>query len=186
MSKRKPKYIRKAPRSRLDKLLSDPKAITGILVAACVLALIAVVLILVSGRQEPEQKAFTPPPFEEAAVVGTPQVPEELGWSELAVRDGYVVHVCGVLDSRDGETVPVWFASDADNQVWLKLRLRDGETNAVLGQTGIIKPGEYVERLKLEEKAVSANVILEIMGYEPETYYSAGTVGLATTLSVAG
>ena len=29
-------------------------------------------------------------------------------------------------------------------------------------------------------------VILEIMGYEPETYYSAGTVGLATTLSVAG
>ena len=50
MSKKKSKYIKKAPRSRLDKLLSDPKAITGILAAACVLALIAVVMILISGK----------------------------------------------------------------------------------------------------------------------------------------
>mgnify|MGYP007070148465 CR=1 FL=1 len=102
--------------------------------------------------------------------------------TELTVREGYVVHVCGVLRANADGMLPVWFASDAGNDVWLKLRLRnaDGE---IIGETGILRPGEYVELMRLGENAATGDVVLEIMGYEPETYYSAGSVGLATALT---
>ena len=174
------------PAKGLDRLISDPKATLGILIAVCVIAAIAITAIIigaVNSAGHAKKAEFTPPPFEENAVVGVPEVDEALGWSELAVRDGYVVHVCGMLNSYDGETVAVWFTSDANNDVWLKLRMRDTE-GTILGQTGILRPGEYVEYMTLNESAHTGDVILEIMGYEPETYYSAGTVGLSTTLTL--
>ena len=185
MSKKKRKKPTKAaPETGLDKLITNPRFITCVLAAVCLIAVAAIVLILTSGaEQQTVKKEFVPPPFDETAVVGAPDVPEELGWSELAVREGYLVHVCGVLNAYDGKTVTVWFASDEGNDVWLKLRMRDAE-GTILGQTGIIRPGEYVERMELNDSAHSGDVVLEIMGYEPETYYSAGTVGLATTLTL--
>lgn len=153
--------------------------------AACVVALI--VLIAVANTLEQKQTTnvgeFTPPPFESAAVSGVPEVDKTLGWSELSVRQGYVAHVCGVLRSDADGTVAVWFSSDAGNDVWLKLRLKNAD-GVTVGETGILKPGEYVEKLQLNDHAKSGDVILYIMGYEPETYYSAGSVSLATKLTM--
>lgn len=185
MSKKKYKNSKKnMTDTGMDKLITNPRFIIGVLAVACVIAAVAIVMIFTSGNTQAAKKEFVPPPFDETAVVGTPDVAEELGWSELAVREGYLVHVCGVLNSDDAKTVAVWFTSDEGNDVWLKLRMRDAE-GTIIGQTGIIKPGEYVERMELNENAHSGDVVLEIMGYEPETYYSAGAVGLATTLTLS-
>ncbi|HZJ75915.1 MAG TPA: hypothetical protein VFD25_04935 [Clostridia bacterium] len=47
------------------------------------------------------------------------------------------------------------------------------------------KSGHYVKRVKLHTEIDSAvNVTLKVMGYEPETYLSAGAVTLKTTLNV--
>lgn len=172
------------------KLSRTQIAVVCLLGAAIVAALI--VLIGMAGasadkRQTVVRGTFTPPPFDSAAVTGVPEVDEELGWSELAIRDGYVVHLCGVLNADADGTVPVWFSSDGGNDVWLKLRLKSAE-GETLGETGILRPGEYVECLRLNDRAAVKNgmaVTLQVMGYEPETYYSAGSVGLATTLSLA-
>lgn len=174
------------------KLSRTQIAIICLLGAAIVAALI--VLIVMADASANRQQTvirgdFTPPPFESAAITGVPEVDEELGWSELAIRDGYVVHLCGVLNANVDGIVPVWLSSDSSNDVWVKLRLRNSE-GELLGETGILKPGEYVENLKitaieaLPGKGESADVILQVMGYEPDTYYSAGSVGLATTLSL--
>ena len=152
--------------------------------AACVVALLVLIAVArASAQKQTTVGEFTPPPFESAAVFGVPEVDDELGWSELTVRSGYVVHVCGVLRADADGTVAVWFSSDADNNVWLKLRLKNSDGQTV-GETGILKPGEYVELMKLNDEAKSGDVILQIMGYEPETYYSAGSVTLATTLTM--
>jgi len=37
---------------------------------------------------------FTPPPFDSTAVVGTPTVPDNLGWQELDAQV-YKVGICG-------------------------------------------------------------------------------------------
>ena len=154
--------------------------------AACVVALIVLIAVARTSAQDqtPSVGEFTPPPFESAAVSGVPEVDDTLGWSEIAVRQGYIAHVCGVLRADADGTVDVWFSSDADNEVWLKLRLKNaaGET---LGETGLLKPGEYVEKLQLKDGAEPGEVVLCIMGYEPDTYYSAGTVSLSTKLEIS-
>lgn len=128
---------------------------------------------------------FAAPPHEENAVVGIPSVDETLGWSSLEVQTGYIVHVCGVLKADENGVLPVYFSSDADNVVWVKLRVIDEAGNR-LGETGLLYSGEYVEALQLNENAASGTVTLQIMGYEPESYYSAGTVGLMTELVMPG
>ena len=69
------------------------------------------------------------------------------------------------------------------NQIWTKLRILDQDGN-IIGETGLLKPGQYVESVQLNDVAVSGNVTLQVMGYEPDTYFSAGSVGLATTLNM--
>lgn len=136
-----------------------------------------------TSTQETVMGDFNAPEFDPNAVVGVPTVDENLGWAVLDISEGYSVHVCGILNADASGSLPVWFASDADNTVWVKLRLLDADGN-VLGETGILKPGEYVERMQLVEGTHSCAVTLQVMGYEPETYYSAGSVGLATNLIV--
>lgn len=170
----------------IDKLTKDQTRVVGLLGAACCLALIVLIAVARTSaqRQATTGGHFTPPAFESAAVTGVPEVDDKLGWAELSVREGYVVHVCGVLRADADGSVPVWFASDAGNDVWLKLRVCD-EEDYVLGESGVLRPGEYVERVRLKSvPPADTPVVLYVMGYEPETYYSAGTVSLATTLEV--
>ena len=156
-----------------------------ILILAAALVAVSILAWVTLGR-EPDTVAgqFTAPALDPAALAGRPDVPAELGWSELPVREGYSVRVSGEL-AADGEgRVPVWFYSDGENQVWVKLRMLDGEGN-VLGETGVLRPGEYVQAMTLSTVPKRTGpVTLVVVGYEPETYYSAGSVSLSTTLRI--
>jgi len=80
--------------------------------------------------------------------------------------------------------VDVYFTSPETNEVWLKLALADDQGN-VLGETGVIKPGQYVKQLTLGELPdADISVKMKIIAFEPETYVSMGTVPLHTTLKI--
>ena len=77
----------------------------------CVAGMVTALLL----TSRPVQGTFTPPPFEEAAVTGTPQVSEELGWQELdaqafrsqleagvEIADGYGAGGMDVVCQDDG------------------------------------------------------------------------------------
>lgn len=159
-----------------------PRQNNRILLLCCLAAAaVILVLLLVPANRPAQYGGFTPPPFDPAAVSGAPQVPAELGWSEVELRAGLSASVCGVLNEQGGE-VPVWFYNHPDSDSWLKLRLLDEDGN-ILGETGLLRPGEYVRHLTLDTvPRRNTTVVLYIMGYEPETYYSAGSLGLQTTL----
>lgn len=143
-----------------------------------------IIALTLAGKQEPP--VFTPPNFDAAAQSGTPAVPSNLGWSEI-YQDGmgYTVHVCGKVIVNDG-SADVYFANDRDNAVWLKLRITD-EKGAILGETGLIKPDEYVRSVTLRTVPEDGSKVkMKIMAYEPDTYYSAGSVSLQTTIRVGG
>ena len=54
-----------------------------------------------------------------------------------------------------------------------------------LVETGLIRPGEYAQILKLTTlPEATADVVMIVMSYEPDTYYSMGSVSLYTTLVV--
>lgn len=54
------------------------KVVTVLGVAFAVIALVMIIVLCLPRENEAD---FIPPPFEENAVVGTPDVPEELGYS---------------------------------------------------------------------------------------------------------
>ena len=150
-------------------------ALAGILCAVCLCA-----MFYVLDRTGGETNEFVPPPFDDDARTGTPEVPEELGWGELDA-ESYKFSVCGVFAPVDGQA-DVWLTNPEKNDVWLKLRVLD-ESGNTLGETGLIRPGEYVRSVALDPvPAAEDAVVMKIMAYEPDTYYSAGVVSLNTTV----
>ena len=148
----------------------------------CVLSLAVMVFALTRQDEvQTEMGEFTPPPFESSAVVGAPTVPDGLGWQELDAQ-AYKVGICGKF-IPDGNTADVWFTNPESNTVWLKVRVLDEKGNT-LGETGIIKPGEYVQSVTLATVPKTGTpIVLKIMAYQPDTYYSEGAVSLNTTIS---
>lgn len=153
---------------------------TPLILAAtiCVLSLIVMIFAL-TGQKEPQAAGeFTPPPFDSAAVVGTPAVPDGLGYSELDCQV-YKVSLCG----KPGANGDIWLTNPETNTVWLKVRVLDEKGN-ILGETGLLRPGEYVRTVALSAVPKSGTPItLKIMAYEPDTYHSAGAASLNTTFA---
>lgn len=143
----------------------------------CVLSLTAMVLAL---SREPQKAEFTPPPFEPEAQAGAPEVPEGLGYQELDVQV-FRVCLCGELRICDG-AAEVWFTNPHNNTVWMKLRVLN-EAGQIMGETGLLRPGEYVQHVMLKETGPGKPVILKVMAYEPETYHSSGSVELHTCIT---
>ena len=159
---------------------------TGLMVMIAVTILsVAVMLsaLLLTGK---EQKAeFVPPPFDPAAQAGTPVVPDDLAYGEL-YQDGmaYRFSICGMVTAQDSNAI-VYLTNPAENDVWLKVRLYS-EIGELLGESGLIRPGEYVEGVALSTIPQSGTPIkMKIMGYVPESYHSAGAVVLNTEMYTA-
>ena len=161
---------------------SAPKLNNSILLLGCLAAAVVILLLLLVPEKDAVTYGdFIPPTFDPAAVSGVPDVPAELGWSELQIREGLRASVCGVLNEANGQ-VALWFYNHPDSDSWLKLRLLDTQGN-ILGQSGLLRPGEYLQSLTLDTvPGENTTVVLYMMGYQPETYYSAGSLGLQTTL----
>lgn len=147
---------------------------TGIL---CAISIIVMMITLVYCRKTED---FSPPPFDSEAQTGIPNVPDDLGYAEMDAK-AFLFAAAGELTLED-EAVDIWLTNSEKNSVWLKVRVYDADGN-VLGESGLIRPGEYVRTVKLDKlPQETVSVVLKIMAYEPETYYSAGTVNLKTTL----
>ena len=149
-------------------------------IAICAVAVVAMIIALCVPKEE--RGEFTPPPFEANAVSGVPTVNDALGYSEI-YQDGmgFSAWVCGNV-TMNGKDARVYFTNPAANTVWLKVRLLDASGN-ILGESGILKPGEYVEHVTLtSELAMGMGISIKIMAYEPETYHSEGAVVLNTAI----
>ena len=157
------------------------KYILPLAAVLCAVSLAVMVFALTRQEVQTEMGEFTPPPFDGGAVVGSPAVPEGLGWQELDAKV-YKAGICGKFIPK-GNTADVWLTNPESNTVWLKVRVLDEKGNT-LGETGIIKPGEYVQSVELDNVPKAGKpIVLKIMAYQPDTYYSEGAVSLNTTIS---
>ena len=154
--------------------------VLGAVLAVLAVAMIAALCLPRSGIAD-----FIPPPFEQNAVSGVPEVAEALGYSS-PYKEGmsYRFSVCGNVKTEGSDAV-VYLTNPAENNVWLKVRILDADGKA-LGDSGIIKPGEYVRSVSLSSvPAAGTKIKLKIMGYEPDTYHSAGSATLNTVMGGA-
>ena len=142
-------------------------------------------IVMITALCIPKTTEFVPPDFEAAAVQGTPEVEESMGYiSPYQEGMGYRFSVCGNV-VMEGSNAAVYLTNPEENDVWLKLRVLD-ENDNILGETGLIRPGEYVKDVALTENLTAGTKIkLKIMSYELETYFSAGSATLNTTIGSA-
>lgn len=165
---------------------NNPKTNKTVPVLCGVFAVVLIVMsaALVFGRKH-KTTEFTPPPFDATAAAGVPTVPESLGYiSPYQEGMGYRFSVCGNV-VMEGSNAAVYLTNPEENDVWLKLRVLD-ENDNILGETGLIRPGEYVKDVALTGNLTAGTKIkLKIMGYEPETYFSAGSATLNTAIGGA-
>lgn len=156
------------------------KITIGVLGGLFIVSLITMIVVLVSANAKPK---FVPPEFDATAIVGEPDAKSIKTYGEFAGESaGFKAGMCGQPELKDGK-IYVYFANSKDNKVWLKLRALDKDGNK-LYDTGIIKPGQYIEYIELGENIKAKDEItFKIMAYQPDTYYSEGAVTLNTVIS---
>lgn len=161
------------------------KKIRHFLSIAWILCLVTFVAMLVSLRFSQKRTVdFIPPDFDDSAQSGKPNISDSaasLENSEWQILDAQAFHVgiCGKFCPHE-TGADVWLYNEESNDVWLKLRVCD-ENGQIIGETGLIKPNEYVRSVNLTAvPQIGATVELKFMAYEPDTYYSAGAATLRT------
>lgn len=143
------------------------------LIFATVLCFVSLGLTFVIFNNINNSKKFEPPRFEENKSYGIPKVANEYQWGIIDANN-FLVGMCGNVYLE--EKTVIYFTNPTENSVWLKLRLLDEKGN-IHGETGLIKPGEYVEFVYLDnKKQPNGKISFKIMAYEPETYYSQGSI----------
>ena len=153
--------------------------------ATILVILIASILILAGKKKEPIVGDFEAPAFDPQATVGVPEnLDESLNFQMFSVEDKMRVGMCGNLTLKEDSTVDIYFTSDASNTFWAKVRLLDADGN-VLGESGLIKAGEYVKVVHIDNPPkASTSVIAKILTYEENTYYSKGSVAAQVIMNV--
>lgn len=146
-----------------------------LLAVLCAVSLVMMTAALLFGGNN---GAFVPPPFDPAAQTGSPAVPAGMGYQELDAGV-FRAALCAQIVAENG-TAAVYLTNPLDNGLWLKLRLLD-ENGNLLGETGLIRPGEYVRQVPLRAVPEPGDpLVLKVMAYEPETYHSQGSVTVNT------
>lgn len=126
---------------------------------------------------------YTPPPFETMAVAGVPTPPENLGYGEISSEGGFTFSIAGTMYQQQDGSLLVYFTNPQHSEANLQCEILN-EDGTVLYKSGVIRPGEYVERLqpleKLQNKATKIEV--NVYAFAPETWYSKGTINLQNIL----
>lgn len=155
----------------------------GILLGALLLAS----GILFATQQEPEPivNEFVPPEFDSTAQAGTPgPLDAAFAYGSLELTPTAVVSMCANVICENN-AARVYFTSHEGNEGWLKIKLLDAD-GTLLGQSGLLRPGEYIESVQLDTAAEKSGIItVKILIYEPDTYLSLGSASAQIALSVS-
>lgn len=131
-------------------------------------------------------RTYEPPAFDVNAVTGEPIVPEELGYGIGGASDdsSFKAGLASKWVREQDGSLPVWFTNPAENDVYLLIRVTRAEDQKVIYESGLIRPGEYVEKLTPLESLSSdpINVDAAIYSFDPDNYHSMGTFHLSGTV----
>ena len=146
----------------------------GILIWSVVLLISVAAFIYLLGEYN-NKKTFVKPSFDENAVEGTPTVSEEMSYESLDAEGLYSVSLCGKPIIEDNK-LKIYLTSSEDNNIYIKARVY--KIDKVIGESGLIKPNEYIENIGVKNVKKGDTLTVKIMGYDKDNYYSAGVINV--------
>lgn len=136
-------------------------------------------IIIFAVHYEPQYKL---PLFESKAESGLPNPPKNFDYQAIPTEEWQCYIAATTYQQEDG-SLKVYFTNPEGNEAYLMCEVTDS-TGKILYKSGIIIPGNYVESLypikKLKNEAIEIEI--KIYAFEPEYYYSLGTLIIRNVL----
>lgn len=149
--------------------------------AVLILAVIAVVVVLIVKMNQTVKGDFVKPEFDSSAIVADMDYLSSIqSFSTLQATSDLGVALMSDVYLNDNK-YQLYFCSLDTNKDYLLVRIYDETGEVLLGQSGLVKPGEcvqYVDAISVPKD--SENIKIKVLTYEPETYLSQGTFSLNT------
>lgn len=155
--------------------MKNNKMTIGLGVVLIILVL-GIILLLININSK---NKFVKPEFDKNVT----EIPEKLDYkkNELKISEGYIVYL-NPRPTIDNDYLKIDFISNKNNKIWIKVRVFDNNKK-LIAESGLLKPGEYLEKVKLKGKVnTNVEITYKIMGYEMDNYLSAGSVSLNTRI----
>lgn len=150
-----------------------------IIILSLVLLFLILIIILLSINIK-NKETFVKPEFDSNVLT---EIPENINYqdSTIKIKENYDIYING-LPKLENDDLVIDFISIDTNNIWIKIRVLN-ENEEVIAESGLVKPGEYLKSVKLNKQINKTDqVIYMIIGYEIDTYLSAGTIKLNTRI----
>jgi len=150
-----------------------------VVIILSVILLILIILIILLTISNKNKSTFKKPEFDKNAIEN---ISSNIDYQSkiIKVTDNYSLYIEPEPIINDNYLM-INLISLETNNIWLKVRVL--KENEVVAETGLIKPGEYLEKVQLKKKLdVNDEVVYMIMGYEKDSYFSAGSIKLNTRI----
>ncbi len=150
--------------------------VTMVLSVILLILIIIIVLLIINIKNK---STFKKPDFDKNAIE---TIPTSLDYQSkiINVTDNYSLYIEPSPTIKDND-LKINLISLETNNILIKVRVLNNDK--VVAETGLIKPGQYLKNVKLKKKInVDDEIIYVIMGYEPDTYLSAGSIKLNTRI----
>ena len=152
-----------------------------LIIIAAVLALLAAAVLV--WRLAFYEAPFVPPEYDATAQSGVPTPPENMGYGEIRAENGFAFSLVGTMYQQEDGSLLLYLTNPEYRGCNLLCEIADAD-GRVIYRSGVVRPGEYVERLSPQAELLNEEMQIELKVYafEPETWYSMGTVSLVNTL----
>lgn len=151
-----------------------------IITAGCVLFL---AVLFVGYRIFIYREPFVPPAFEAEAQQGVPAPEDSLQYGSVSAPTGFSIGLCGTMYQQQDGSLVLYLTNPEANSTNIRCEIKN-EAGELLYECGVLRPGEYMERLLpvTEIPNEAMKIRLFVYGYEPDSWYSCGTIELENTL----
>lgn len=159
------------------------KIILSVLAVVLAGVIISCVIVSQSGSKKQISPEFSAPTFDSNAVVlNIDDIPQDAEYKSLTIKDGFKVSMSSVVAIHNNY-VDIYFTSDIDNSAWLKFEILSLDGKISYGESGLLKQGETLKNIKLNSSPHGDELIIKILSYEPDTYYSLGTATVKVNIA---
>ena len=129
-------------------------------------------------------EVYIPPEFEGNAITGVPKPDEHFRYGTVETDYGFAFSMATNVYQQEDGSVFVYFTNYEDNNVNMMCEIVNEENGETYYKSGVITPGQYIEKLvpvmEFPNEAFDARIM--IYSFEEGTWYSGGTVEIAATV----
>lgn len=135
------------------------------------------------GGKEQISPTFVAPAFDDNAVIlSSEEIPQSAQYKSLSIKSDFEISMASVVAINDN-VADVYFTSKTTNTAWLKIEVLSSDGKIFYGESGLLNAGETIKQIKLNSNPPGEELIIKILSYEPDTYYSMGTATVRVTIA---